>query len=615
MQRKGRIGLMVLVFGLTAAGLRGEEKVPQRRLDFSCLGVYGTLFDFCDFSVYKLIYFGKHREPQRLEGYRRLLHETAQRGKLNLVGLYCFDRVKHSRPIPEYLANADALLQALDPRDIYAVFLNEENVTWNKGLEVLNRLYDHLKAGYPTLPVYQWLTAPAVPHPKLRADGWVYDLYRASRADFRRKLVKYIVTGKPLVMCLNASPDVAPFDSPPGFASSQGQVEVCREFNVPMFFYCVDPRWGSPSIWLRSDSPDIVPWREWLLGVVNEVHRTDTTALPLYSANFSTGQPLELAGDEANRFAFEEDFGTVQFVDDATIMGLLNLRWDGGREVLFLRPHPKGLDTVELQYHFFSEFELSGIEARLTGKLLREEAEVTLALSINGHAWVHEARATTGGQDFALVSSAEGDPNFKGKEFWVRLRGRVSSREGEAFSLLDAFRVTGQAAPPERREVRLRPDEAGRVYYQDDFSSRKYLHLAHLTNGEQLTWTRGHLGTHGVAGRANKVVLRWKFVAEQPLANLRVHLRNWANERNLGSWNNLAVSLDGEHKLVEETTRGKPANAQGTYRGTLTLDLTADPRFAGIREFWVHVELINNSGVRTGESNGVEDLCIEATAK
>lgn len=137
----------------------------------------------------------------------------------------------------------------LDLVDI--VFLSEENIAWNNGLEIQNALYDHVKAEHPDLPVYQWFTPYDTPHAGLRADGWIIAPYRLNAQDFRTYLMKYVATGLPVINCVNASPSVG------AFQSSQDQVDICREFNVPMFFYAVDGIEGSPFIVKTNRSNDI----------------------------------------------------------------------------------------------------------------------------------------------------------------------------------------------------------------------------------------------------------------------------------------------------------------------------------------------------------------------
>ncbi|NOX55670.1 MAG: hypothetical protein GXP27_14770, partial [Planctomycetes bacterium] len=328
---------------------------------------------------------------------------------------------KHSRPLAEYIANTDAVLDAIDLHDVYAVFLSEENVTWNNGLAILNGLYEHIKKRYPGVPVYQWLTAPAGPHAKLRADGWVYDFYGRRRDEFRRKVMEYLATGKPLVMCLNASPDVARFESPGGRTVSEEQLDVCREFNVPVFFYCVDLKWGSPGVWLHSDAPEIVPWRRWTLGAVDRMHATASGTLPLPSSQCSAGRTIEIAGDDANRYKYDEPFATSRFIYDATIRGFWNVQWGGLGEKLIITRRAGQMPAVELVYHFVSEFPIRDIRARLSGQTMGT-APVTLALSVTGNKWPWQQTArgaeTTARRDFQLtVSAGEASPV---REFWVR---------------------------------------------------------------------------------------------------------------------------------------------------------------------------------------------------
>ena len=606
---------MLVVWAGRSPAVEPLQKPVGRALTHRDVGVYGTLFDFCDFSVYKIRYFSKGRDPAKLAHWRGRLHAAAAQGKKNLVGLYTFDRVKHAHPIPEYIANTDAALDAIDLADVHAVFLSEENVTWSNGLTVLNALYKHIKERFPGLAVYQWLTAPVGPHPKLRADGWVYDFYHPGREAFRRKLMSYLVTGKPFVMCISASPDVARFEELAGERVSQGQVEACREFNIPMFFYCVDLKWGSPAIWLHSEAEEIVPWRKWVLEVVHTARHTDITRLPALSAQYSAGHAIEVAGDKENRFEFFDDFSTARFMTDAAVDGFLNLRWDGLGEHLLFERQAGSKAGVDLYYHFTSDFELHDIRAELTGETLvaGSQTPVQLLLSVTGHNWPHGASTRqTGGPwpgQFSLNASGGDDKAFGGKDFWVRITAAPVPRGRQTPAVvLDKLRVYCAAEPPERRLIELTGDRTGMVHYADNFDSQKYLHLAHITNEEALTWERGLLGTHGVAGRANRVELKWQFVVEKPLAELAVRLKCSANARNLGSVSSVGVSLDGGKPLEEDSTRDKPANRQGTYRGDLILDLAERAELANVKQFWVHATMTNNCGKKTRRSNTIEEL-------
>jgi hypothetical protein len=109
--------------------------------------------------------------------------------------------------VEEYLANTDALLEGLRRDLIYPVCPCEENVTWNNGLAILNALYDRITSRWK-LPCYQWLTAPDPPHGKLKADGWIFAAYGFDYESFRRHLAKFVLTGKPVVACVNATSPV-----------------------------------------------------------------------------------------------------------------------------------------------------------------------------------------------------------------------------------------------------------------------------------------------------------------------------------------------------------------------------------------------------------------------
>jgi hypothetical protein len=157
----------------------------------------------------------------------------------------------------------------------------------------------------------------------------------------------------------------------------------------------------------------------------------------------------------------------------------------------------------------------------------------------------------------------------------------------------------------------LTPDADGRAAYRDDFASRKYLHTAHVTNTETLQWRRGDLRMRGVAGRPRMSELKWRFVSERPLSHVKVSLDCIAITLNAGV-NNLAVSLDGRTPMVQKTTRGKRLNRARRFRGSLVLDLSRDDRFSGVREFWVHVEMVNMAGGDTRTSNILRQLDVEA---
>jgi hypothetical protein len=603
------LALLAGLLGLTRPDATAAEARP-RQADFSTVGVYGIglpprgaageeAFGFCDINLPKIAYFGTDREPRNLSGRIR-------EGKINLPIIYPFDRLSHSRPLAEYVANADVIMRSLEPDlgSIQAVILGEENVLANRGLEILNGLYEHITAHWP-VAVYQWLQEPAPPA-ELKADGWVLDPYGCSREGFRRLLTKHLVTGKPVIDCIVASP----YRDAPLEPKSRWQVEICREFNVPMCFYCVyDPNMegqGSAYAWWSTDAPRIVACRQWLLGVVKEAHGTAAGALPLPTAERSDGHPIRVAGDETGRYHYAEDFSGTTFVNYADIDGFRSLRWDALRKAFILEPRRDPKESVTLTYHFYSDSEMAQPRARLLAQT-GGAAAITLALSRDGRTWSSPATAQNRAEAPAEGALEAGDDEFRGKEFWVRIAGTVP---GDASAVIDNLAITCQVTPPPERQVVLQPDQEGRVTYADDFQSQDYLHLGQIDNAESLFWTYlEHEGGYvlGIRGTGQRVVISRKFVAAVPLENIKVRMRSFANQRNLASCNTLAVSLEGQNRLWEDSTADKEADANGGFRGWLTLDLSADPRAQAVREFWVHMEM-RGGGRASSESSATNLL-------
>ncbi len=117
---------ILLAVAIAATGLAHADD-----LDFSKVGIYGRDFESCDFTCLKLY---APRDAETYAKYSNLIREAHERGQYVLVGLYTYDRVKLSKPIEEYIANTDELLENLPLDLIDAVVLSEENIVWNNGL-------------------------------------------------------------------------------------------------------------------------------------------------------------------------------------------------------------------------------------------------------------------------------------------------------------------------------------------------------------------------------------------------------------------------------------------------------------------------------------------------
>lgn len=554
-------------------------------LDFSKVGIYGRDFESCDFTCLKLY---APRDAETYAKYAAMIRAAHERGQYVLVGLYTYDRVKLSKPIEEYIANTDELLENLPLDLIDAVVPSEENIAWNNGLAVQNALYDHIKSKWG-LTCYQWFTPYDTPHAGLRADGWIIDPYRLQTQDFRKYLMKYLVTGLPVINCVNASAEIGMW------SSSQDQVDVCREFNVPMFFYAVDGLQGSPFVWMLTDEPRLAKWRGWFFRIREMCHATDTSLLPLASADFSPGIAVEVAGGEDNRFEYADDMLTLKFIDDATITGFGSLRWDGAAERLGVLAG----ERASLTYHFWSEFEMRTPAVEATFEPVGASG-ASLALSYS-----------TDGEKFAETGLGETLTDFAGRNLWVRAEMTGGQAEGIGGWLSD-LAVHGECVAPAERAVIIEPlNRRGKFEYRDDFESTRAMHVAQITGGEFLEWVRGKVQVRGHDGQKINSTLRWRFVAEKPMTKVRVMVESYSH-RSLGAHNEVGVSLDGENVLVSETTSGRE-NASGRYVGEIAFDLSGDERFAGATELWVHFTMINTSGVRTGNSNDIRILEVSGT--
>ena len=148
--------------------------------------------------------------------------------------------------------------------------------------------------------------------------------------------------------------------------------------------------------------------------------------------------------------------------------------------------------------------------------------------------------------------------------------------------------------------------------YADDFQTQKHLHLALIDNLDHLEWTRGYVGAHGVKGRRNVVTLKQKFVSDVPIAKLRLRVASSAH-RALGSHNVFGLSLDGREPVLSESTKGKERK-DGRYRDTIEIDSGGESRFTNVREFWVHLSMINGTAKDTRTSNRITSYEIEAPA-
>lgn len=571
--------LPLLLLSATAA-----LAAPTPPLDFSKVGVYAVDYHWADFTNYKF------SDPAGGATYRKLVHDAKQRGQFVTVGLYTWDRVSHTKPLAQVFADTDKILDAMDLRDVDLIFLNEEEVDWQGGFEYLNAIYDHVKLKYKG-PVYQWYSLPMAPRWDQKADGWILDAYGMDYATFRRHLMRFLVLGKPAIVCVNATPGVNTF------RCSQEQVRVCEEFNVPVFYFCVHSRLGSINYWMSTDHPEVAKWRTWVLETTRHCHGLKPGTLPAPEAQFSYAEPVELAGDAQNQLHFREDFTTDRFLSQATIHGFLNLAWSGGEKAIWLKASDKPT-RAELLYHFTSPFTLKNLTVKTTGS-----GQIKVELSHDWDKWVAANTLT--------------DPS--GHNFWARITLSAPASKQPA-TFLRSIEVTGDFAGPPDHAMPLLPvvkndeifDESleGDVIYRDDFQAPRYLHIGEIVGAPDLQWQPGTLSVRGVEGRAARVEIRQHFTSQRPLNLKGVTLTNMSIGA-LGGHNELTLSLDGKTPLATTTSAGKGRASDGMFSGDLTLDLANEAKAQGVTGFWLHLVMVNGSGKATNVSNRLSGLVIK----
>jgi len=592
--------LATCVLVATIAGGAGDAS-----LSFRTVGFYGIHLPVGDFAFLKFSYNGPADDPN-IEHYNALLEEVAQAGQKAIVGLYTFDRVTYSKPVEEYVRNTETLVSKLRQDLICAFCLSEENVTWNNGLAILNALYEAVKRR-TDLPCYQWLTVPDPPHPKLAADGWIFDAYGYRGEEFRRHLAKFVVTGLPVIACVNAtSPKPAwaaesVLVGEPG-SPAEDQMRICREFNVPVFFYAVGNHWGNVHEWFRDDEETTARSRRWALEWISRAHAEPAGTLPLRAAEYLASRPLEVCGGADKSFRVRYAFDDLSFLDYAGVEGLLSLRWDGREEKLFIEGRRASRRAV-LYWHLTSPFDMEALRAEVSGA--GKDAQIALGLCptlVHWHGQVVKAEAEEAG----FTASASLPDDWHGRDAWLMLEMSLAP-EGRV--VLDAIEIKGRTRPPVEKVILLQPGPEAGVLYRDDFVSPRLLHVAEIDRPEELHWRPGGWHITGAEGASNRVRVRVRFVSEKPLAEGEVRIGAVAWTRDHAARIVASLSADGERPLVRRDTAELPQDEQyARFSGVISLPLAEATELSQTKEFWLLLDFVNESGVRAGPSATISFL-------
>lgn len=198
------------------------------------------------FFIFQYNTFDTPPSPEMLE----VLRDLAANGKKVILRVH-LGRTNPNPDVDQLEQNIAQMFEYVDPNLIFAITLDEENISWGGWTEALTELYHRCKKRWPDLPVYQWWTPMEVPNVRggswaaLPADGWVIDLYGMGRERFEAKLLMALETGKPVIHIAWASPTYLSYAGadnwdPGGEQVLQDQIDVCRLYNVPVAYFCYE---------------------------------------------------------------------------------------------------------------------------------------------------------------------------------------------------------------------------------------------------------------------------------------------------------------------------------------------------------------------------------------
>ena len=472
----------------------------------------------------------------------------------------------------------DAWLKRTDLSLIDAVHLSEEQA-YNAG-DWLDPLYDAMKARDHTLPVYVWPSFPLGPLAK--ADGFVYDAYGLGYTESRRKLMQFLRTGKPLIMCIDAS-------GYSDYRAAREQVMACHEFNVPVFYFVADSGSGSYNNWYGKPTVPLSACRNFMFSAM-EFQRRCRGSAPITAGDMIWAEQIELAPDEKGKVRYNwSDFG------QATVYGFTRLKIaDGAVKV-------EGNEEAALDYQFWSLLPVN---------------DASLKLTVNpdtapGAVRVEQSRCGKRDEWRSIKPSAAGDVLLYGlgnlgQEFRIRL-----TLSGGA--VLRAGQLSGKSEPPSNKAINLDTfydGWRGKIQFRQNLGVGLWRTMAVVDNPQHLD-AGSSLSLRGASGYAIGASVVEKFRSDHRLNNLVIRLAGMSHSALGGSFS-LGVSLDGK-TIIKQGTPDTERRADGLFSGVHMLDLSDVSEFAGAQEFYVHMIQRNGSGIRGNTSSSLDRLEISAT--
>ena len=470
-----------------ASKVKSPDALPVPVLDARHWGMFVGRqpidFTFYDLAIFKGAYFGEGGRydpvgtPEDAQTWWDEIHKARLNGQYQLPIMITQDR-EGSFSIDERKKFFDRIFDPVGdvrtyPTDLLGIALGHEITP---GVDVAdNELYDYLKFRWPELQVYKFYSYPVMPLSFAsgvaeKCDGYLYDdYYTTNPIEFRRRVMKCLVTGKPLVMTIWATEPVDPeepalggffgSDWVPGRKNSEqdglvvnaphsllektfwNNTNILREFGLPVGLYGVAPYgWGGVSQWwAKTASPNLeyivdhlaVPLRE-------EMQASDGKKRP--TAEFSQGGELtdarmsdervDLRIETGGTYSYVDDFRSdgqyigLGTIDDASIRNFSNLLQTPSPEGVLITRDDDSAGEVELIYRFFADRGTVGeIQADLTGTVLPGQSGVNLlGLSRDGNEIRVRAESSAGVGDEQTLRVKGGAGFDNVSEFYVHVR-------------------------------------------------------------------------------------------------------------------------------------------------------------------------------------------------
>lgn len=243
------------------------------------------------------------------------------------------------------------------------VVLSEENIPRRGRPEILQHLYDDIKAKYPDLPIFQWWT-PMTTTPGtyqgnfLSADGWIINPYYLTKEnypkgpDIKRFIQKYVITGKPVIFvpyATNVKDDWHGYWEKNGWNTLNQQLQLCEDFNLAQVFfwtYSKDHRSGGDANFPKNTSDPLMNRinqrvAEWIDHVNTLPAKfSGNTKVADYWQNPSLSLNLNKSG-----VLLQDTFSQSNFLDQTSGSGLRDIIWDG-RSLKFRGYHGRNVDVA-----------------------------------------------------------------------------------------------------------------------------------------------------------------------------------------------------------------------------------------------------------------------------